>query len=46
MTASPSVADQPPQSPEQWERWWLQVTRQAITASYLTHHGRPGPTRR
>jgi len=35
--------DQPPQSPGQWERWWLQVTRQAIAASYLTHHGRPGP---
>jgi RNA-directed DNA polymerase len=37
------TADQPPQSPEQWERWWLQVTRKAIAASYLTHHGRPGP---
>jgi RNA-directed DNA polymerase len=36
-------ADQPPQSPQQWERWWLQVTRQAIAASYLAHHGRPGP---
>ncbi len=36
-------AGQPPQSPEQWERWWLQVTRKAIAASYLTHHGRPGP---
>ena len=35
--------DQPPQSPGQWERWWLQVTRKAIAASYLTHHGRPGP---
>jgi RNA-directed DNA polymerase len=35
-------ADQPPQSPEQWERWWLHVTRRAIAASYLTH-GRPGP---
>ncbi len=38
-----SSADQPPQSPEQWERWWLQVTRKAIAASYLTHNGRPGP---
>jgi RNA-directed DNA polymerase len=37
------TADQPPQSPEQWERWWRQVTRRAIAASYLTHHGRPGP---
>jgi RNA-directed DNA polymerase len=36
--------DQPPQSPGQWEQWWLQVTRKAIAASYLTHHGRPGPT--
>jgi RNA-directed DNA polymerase len=36
-------AEQPPQSPEQWERWWLHVTRRAIAASYLTHHGRPGP---
>jgi RNA-directed DNA polymerase len=37
------TADQPPQSPQQWERWWLQVTRKAIAASYLIHHGRPGP---
>ncbi len=36
------TADQPPQSPEQWERWWLQTTRRAIAASYLVHHGRPG----
>ena len=36
-------ADQPPQSPWQWERWWQQVTRRAIAASYLVHHGRPGP---
>ena len=35
-------ADQPPQSPEQWEQWWLHVTRKAIAASYLAHHGRPG----
>jgi RNA-directed DNA polymerase len=35
--------DQPPQSPQQWEQWWLRVTRRAIAASYLTHHGRPGP---
>ena len=35
--------DQPPQSPQQWERWWLQVTRQAIAASYLTHDGGPSP---
>jgi RNA-directed DNA polymerase len=36
------TADQPPQSPGQWERWWLQVTRKAIAASYLMHHGGPG----
>ena len=36
-------ADQPPQSPDDWERWWLGVTRQAIAADYLVHHGRPGP---
>ncbi len=39
------TVDQPPQSPQQWERWWLQVTRKAIAASYLTHHGRPGTAR-
>ena len=37
------AADQPPQSPHDWERWWLQVTRKAIAADYLVHHGRPGP---
>ncbi|GAA5125578.1 group II intron reverse transcriptase/maturase [Haloechinothrix salitolerans] len=36
-----SVA-QPPQSPHEWERWWLQITRKAINADYLTHHGKPG----
>jgi len=36
-------ASQPPQSPEQWEQWWLHVTRKAIAASYPTRHGRPGP---
>jgi RNA-directed DNA polymerase len=40
------TADQPPQSPQQWERWWLQVTRKAIAASYLVHHGRPAPAGR
>ncbi|HEV2377897.1 MAG TPA: group II intron reverse transcriptase/maturase [Streptosporangiaceae bacterium] len=34
-------ADQPPQSPQQWETWWLSITRKAIAASYLTHHGQP-----
>jgi RNA-directed DNA polymerase len=35
-------AEQPPESPEEWERWWLHVVRRAIAASYLVHHGRPG----
>jgi RNA-directed DNA polymerase len=36
-------AGQPPRSPGEWEQWWLHVTRRAIAASYLVHHGRPGP---
>ena len=36
-------ADQPPHSPHEWERWWLQITRKAIVADYLVHHGRSGP---
>lgn len=34
--------DQPPQSPAQWERWWLSIIRRAIAADYLTHHGQGG----
>jgi RNA-directed DNA polymerase len=37
------TADQPPQSPHEWERWWLHVTRKAIATDYLVHHGRPNP---
>ena len=33
--------DQPPQSPQGWERWFLQVTRKAIKADYLVHHDTP-----
>jgi RNA-directed DNA polymerase len=33
-------AEQPPQSPREWERWWLQVTRRAIAQDYLVHDGR------
>jgi RNA-directed DNA polymerase len=33
--------DQPPQSPQGWERWFLQVVRKAITADYLVLHGQP-----
>ena len=36
------VPDQPPQSPHEWERWWLSVVRRAIAADHLTHHGRGG----
>ena len=36
------AADQPPQSPNEWERWWLNVVRRAIAADYLVHHGRHG----
>ncbi len=36
------VPDQPPQSPHEWERWWLSVARRAIAADHLTHHGRGG----
>jgi RNA-directed DNA polymerase len=35
-------ADQPPQSPREWERWWLLVTRKAIVSDYLVHHGGHG----
>jgi len=37
------AADQPPQSPQDWERWWLLITRKAIAASFLVHYGKPGP---
>lgn len=36
------TAYQPPQSPHEWERWWLNTVRRAVAASYLTHHGRHG----
>jgi RNA-directed DNA polymerase len=36
------TADQPPDSPGQWEAWWLQIARKAIAADYLTHYGGPG----
>ena len=36
-------AEQPPQSPHDWERWWLLITRKAIVADYLVHHGRLTP---
>ncbi|MGP2441304.1 group II intron reverse transcriptase/maturase [Streptomyces sp. JW3] len=36
------TVNQPPQSPHEWERWWLNTVRRAVAASYLTHHGRHG----
>jgi RNA-directed DNA polymerase len=36
---------QPPQSPQGWERWFLQVTKQAIKADYLVHHDTPSAAR-
>ena len=42
------TADQPPQSPREWERWWLSVVRRAIAADYLVHqdeHGAPDRNR-
>jgi RNA-directed DNA polymerase len=38
--------DQPPQSPEGWERWFLQVTKQAIKADYLVVGSQPGAARK
>jgi RNA-directed DNA polymerase len=35
-------AEQPPQSPREWERWWQMVTRKAIAADYLRNVGGPG----
>lgn len=31
-------AEQPPQSPREWERWWLVISRKAIAVGYLTHY--------
>jgi RNA-directed DNA polymerase len=32
------IPDQPPQTPEGWEWWFLWVTKEAIKADYLVHH--------
>ena len=37
--------DQPPQSPQGWEHWFLWVTKKAITADYLVHHDTPTAAR-
>ena len=36
------IPDQPPQSPQGWEWWFLWVTKKAIKADYLVHHNTPG----
>ena len=37
--------DQPPQSPQGWELWFLQVTRKAIEADHLVCHHTPSAAR-
>jgi RNA-directed DNA polymerase len=37
--------DQPPQSPEGWEWWFLWVTKKAIKVDYLVHHTAPNTPR-
>jgi RNA-directed DNA polymerase len=37
--------DQPPQSPQGWEHWFLWVTKKAITAGYLVHRDTPSAAR-
>jgi len=42
---NPLTKDQPPQTPEGWEHWLLQLTRQAITEDILVHHDAPSAAR-
>jgi RNA-directed DNA polymerase len=37
--------DQPPQSPQGWEHWFLGVVKKAIVADYLVHHDTPSAAR-
>ena len=39
------IPDQPPQSPEGWEWWFLWVTKKAIKVDYLVHHTAPDTSR-
>ncbi len=39
------MPDQPPQTPEGWERWFLRVTKKATEADYLVRHGTPRAAR-
>ena len=45
MLGEPADPRPAPQSPQGWERWFLQVTRQAIKADYLFHHDTPSAAR-
>jgi RNA-directed DNA polymerase len=40
------IPDQPPQSPQGWEWWFLWVTKKAIKADYLVHHTAPSTSPR
>ena len=37
--------DQPPQTPQGWEHWFLRVTKKAIEADHLVHHDTPSAAR-
>jgi RNA-directed DNA polymerase len=37
--------EDPPQTPQGWEWWYLWVTKKAIAADYLVHHDQPGTSR-
>jgi RNA-directed DNA polymerase len=39
------IPDQPPQTPQGWEWWFLWVTKKAIKADHLVHHTAPGTPR-
>jgi RNA-directed DNA polymerase len=40
------TAAQPPQAPQEWERWWHSGVRRAIAAKYLTHDKHDGSPNR
>ena len=37
--------EDPPQTPQGWEWWYLWVTKKATAADYLVHHDQPGRSR-
>jgi len=40
------IPDQPPQTPQGWEWWFLWVTKKAIKADHLVHHNTPSTSPR